>query len=120
MDDREFDDAPLAMIRRVGRDALAQKMIDLFLASGLERGARIQAAHAAGDFTTAGREAHSLKSSAGQLGAVRLQRTCQRIEDAGKANDGVGIGALLPDFSAQLAAAEAWLRAGAPAANPSE
>jgi HPt (histidine-containing phosphotransfer) domain-containing protein len=116
----EFDDAPLAMIRRVGRDTLARKMIDLFLASGPERAKQIQVAHAAGDFTSAGKVAHSLKSSAGQLGAIRLQRTCQRIEDAGRANDGVGMGALLPELSSQMTSAEAWLRAGAATANPPE
>src|SRR4051812_39352523 len=79
VDNPEFDDAALEMIRRVGRDALATKMIDLFLVSGPERVSQILAAHATGDFTTAGRVAHSLKSSAGQLGAVGLQRTCMRI-----------------------------------------
>jgi HPt (histidine-containing phosphotransfer) domain-containing protein len=111
MPESRFDDKPLAMLRRVGREALARKMIDLFLASAPERAASIRSAHAAGDLATAGRAAHSLKPSAGQLGAIALQSVCQQIEDAAAAGDANGVSLLLPALTAELDAADAWLRA---------
>lgn len=112
MTDPRFDDKPLAMLRRVGRESLARKMIDLFLVSAPGRVAAIGAAHAAGDLTVAERTAHSLKPSAGQLGAVALQSVCQEIEDASAAGDVAAIGALLPRLADEFSAADAWLRTG--------
>jgi len=110
MTDARFDDKPIAMLRRVGRDALARKMIDLFLASAPDRVASIEQSLASGDVVAAGRTAHSLKPSAGQLGAVALQDMCQRIEDAAKAGDTATAGSLLPDLRKELALAVDWLR----------
>lgn len=107
-----FDDKPMAMLRRVGREALATKMIDLFLASAPDRVAQIGQATDAGDLTTAGRAAHSLKPSAGQLGAVGLQELCQRIEDAAQANDAAAVRAMLPDLQRELTLAIEWLQTG--------
>ena len=107
-----FDDKPLAMLRRVGREALAAKMIELFLASAPERASAIEAEHAGGDLATAGRAAHSLKPSAGQLGAMRLQEVCQQIEDAARAGDAPAVGLLLRDLHDELARAVQWLREG--------
>jgi HPt (histidine-containing phosphotransfer) domain-containing protein len=111
MPESRFDDKPLAMLRRVGRETLARKMIDLFLTSAPDRAASIRGAHAAGDLVTAGRAAHSLKPSAGQLGAMALQSVCQQIEDAAAAGDSESVRLLLPALTAELDAAEAWLRA---------
>ena len=118
MTDARFDDKPLAMLRRVGRETLARKMIDLFLASAPERVATIWTAHAAGDLILAGRTAHSLKPSAGQLGAVALQSVCQEIEDAATAGDATAVGALLPRLTDEFTAADAWLRTSTPSPNP--
>lgn len=112
MTDPRFDDKPLAMLRRVGRESLARKMIDLFLGSAPGRVAAIAAAHAAGDLTAAGRAAHSLKPSAGQLGAVALQSVCQEIEDASTAGDAAAVGSLLPRLADEFSATDSWLRAG--------
>jgi HPt (histidine-containing phosphotransfer) domain-containing protein len=118
MTDGRFDDKPIAMLRRVGREALATRMIDLFVASAPERAAAIRAAHADGDLAMAGRSAHSLKPSAGQLGAVRLQAVCQQIEDAAGNADAVAVGALLPQLDSELSAAMDWLRSGASNPHP--
>ena len=115
MTDPRFDDKPLAMLRRVGRESLARKMIDLFLGSAPGRVAAIAAAHAAGDLTAAGRTAHSLKPSAGQLGAVALQSVCQEIEDAATVGDGAAVGALLPRLVDEYSATDTWLRVRAAA-----
>ncbi|MEO5569084.1 MAG: Hpt domain-containing protein [Gemmatimonadaceae bacterium] len=112
MTDPRFDDKPLAMLRRVGRESLARKMTDLFLGSAAGRVAAIAAAHAAGDLPTVGRTAHSLKPSAGQLGAVALQSVCQEIEEAATIGDVAAVGALLPRLAEEFSATDAWLRAG--------
>jgi HPt (histidine-containing phosphotransfer) domain-containing protein len=118
MTDARFDDRPIAMLRRVGRDALATRMIDMFLTSAPDRAAAIRTAHAAGDLGTAGRSAHSLKPSAGQLGAVGLQSVCQQIEDAAANADATAIGSLLPLLDAELSAAIDWLRSVASLPHP--
>ena len=120
MSEPRFDDKPIAMLRRVGREALAKRMIDLFLASAPGRVTGIEAALASGDLDGARRGAHSLKPSAGQLGAARLSDVCQRIEDAATEGDSNTAGALLPDLHGELALAIEWLQAGAPHDPPQE
>lgn len=90
-------------------------MIDLFLASAPGRSVTIRESLAAGDLKEAGRAAHSLKSSAGQLGAAALQDVCRGIEDAARDDNLASATSLLADFIREFTAAEAWLRAGAPA-----
>jgi HPt (histidine-containing phosphotransfer) domain-containing protein len=114
MSEPRFDDKPIAMLRRVGREALATKMIGLFLASAPGRVNEIAGALASGDLEAARRGAHSLKPSAGQLGATRLSDVCQRLEDAATGGDVTSAGALLPDLRAELALAIEWLQTGAP------
>lgn len=111
MPEPRFDEAPLAMLRRVGRETLATRMIDLFLASGPSRVTAIRDAFDAGDLDACGRAAHLLKPGAGQLGAISVQRICQEIEDAATHGDGSAVGRLLPTLDAEYLAAEAWLRA---------
>ncbi len=74
----------------------------------------------AGDAKTAGRAAHSLKSSSAQLGAGRLSARCARIEAAcrlGRVQDcAADVAALGDDFFATCDALDAELsrrRAGA-------
>lgn len=110
MHEPRFDEAPLAMLRRVGREALATRMIDLFLASGPKRVADIRGAFDSGDLGACSRAAHLLKPGAGQLGAASLQGICQEIEDTATGGDGPSVGRLLPTLEAEYAAAEAWLR----------
>ena len=109
MTQARFDDKPIAMLRRVGRDALAKKMIDLFRASAPQRVSTIEQAVAGGDLAAAGRAAHSLKPSAGQLGAVKLSDVCQSIEDAARAGDVAAAGSLLPELRSELTLALDWL-----------
>lgn len=86
-DDAEFDDRPVELLRRVGKGKLLESMQTLFERDAPARVAAIHAAVATGDAGTAARPAHSLKSSAGQLGAVGLQRACDEIEKAAERGD---------------------------------
>ena len=110
MTDPRFDDKPLGMLRRVGKQTLANKMIDMFLASAPHRLAAIEIGLEGGDLEVVSRGAHSLKPSAGQLGAVRLQELCQQVEDAARNGDGAAAGSLLPDLRSEVSLAIEWLQ----------
>ena len=89
--DAEFDDQPVRLLRRIGKGKLLASMQALFERDGPARMAAIRAALAIGDAAGAARPAHSLKSSAGQLGAVGLQRACDEIEKAAENGDMVAL-----------------------------
>jgi CheY-like chemotaxis protein len=71
-----------------GDPAFVVELIDLFVEQVTPMVAELRAAATAGDRTTIGRIAHTLQSSAGNLGARRLQRLCRESETA--ARDGGG------------------------------
>jgi two-component system, sensor histidine kinase and response regulator len=75
---------PEALVRlhRLGGNRLVGEMIALFLTHGPEKVAALQAGAAAGNAPQVERAAHSLRSSAGNLGARRLQQTAATLETA--------------------------------------
>lgn len=81
-DEKRFDEAALLLIHRVGSAKLVYKMAALFSRSAPERMHTIELALSAGNASEATNAAHSLKSSAGQLGALRLQDLCTALEAA--------------------------------------
>ncbi|MBK1649294.1 PAS domain S-box protein [Rhabdochromatium marinum] len=66
---------------------LPRMLVEMFLGELKQRIEELHALHAAGDLTALGAAAHSLKGSAGTLGANRLQHMAQQLEQAGKAAD---------------------------------
>jgi HPt (histidine-containing phosphotransfer) domain-containing protein len=106
----QFDIAAIDMLRRLGRDSLAAKMIGLFLASVGERRTGILGAAEQADLAGAQRYAHLLKSSAGQMGARSLQRLCERIEAAARDGQPAEVRSLSTKLEAECRAAEDWLR----------
>lgn len=77
-----FDPAAIDRLRRLGGDELVRRMGDLFVTLGEERVAAARAGVTYGDLDTIERAAHSLKSSAGNVGAVALQRHAETVERA--------------------------------------
>lgn len=71
-------------IRRVGGESLWHRMVEMFLANAP---ARMAGLDDGSDLKTMEQAAHSLKSSAGNLGASRLQYIAERIEVAAGAGD---------------------------------
>jgi HPt (histidine-containing phosphotransfer) domain-containing protein len=69
------------LVEHIGADAL-RSIIEIFIAECRELSATIAAA----DPRAAGRAAHSLKSSAGQLGAVSLADAALAVETAAASN----------------------------------
>lgn len=75
-----IEDAALRRLLRIGGRGFLREMIDLFLEHAPERIRSARAALEDGDHQTLYRAAHSLKSTAGNLGARGLQRVSERVE----------------------------------------
>ncbi len=82
MSEPRFDANALRLLHRAGGEKLISKMSALFAANAPQRIKGAEEALATGDLAGAITFAHSLKSSAGQLGAVRLQQLCDSLESA--------------------------------------
>lgn len=66
----------LELLKRVGGDELVAAVIDIFLSSAPSLLSQARAGAESGDSDAVRRALHSLKSSAGQLGAARMQERC--------------------------------------------
>jgi two-component system, sensor histidine kinase and response regulator len=77
-----LDPAGIQRLRGWGGDELVGKMIQLFLSNAPERLRDIQEGLEEGELERVERGAHSLKSSAGNLGAEALRVTCASLEEA--------------------------------------
>lgn len=77
-----FDPDAIDRLRRLGGGELVRRMGRLFVSLGEERVAAARAGVTYGDLDTIERAAHSLKSSAGNVGAVELQRAAETAERA--------------------------------------
>jgi HPt (histidine-containing phosphotransfer) domain-containing protein len=75
-----IDPRAIAMLERVGGRKLLLRMITLFLDDAPLRLVKAQSSAATGDADGVANACHALKSSAGQLGALRLQEECARGE----------------------------------------
>jgi two-component system, sensor histidine kinase and response regulator len=93
---------------RKGR-VLLQRVVSQFSATAPEIGSAIRAAFGAGDSTALWRAAHSLKSSAAALGALRLSRNCARIETLAREEGIAPVKDLLAELDAEITAAVAGL-----------
>jgi HPt (histidine-containing phosphotransfer) domain-containing protein len=80
-DSQNLDSAALQRLQRLGDDAFVCKMIDLFLDYAAKKVGEARAAQAAGNFVGVENAVHPLKSSAGNVGAFRVQELAVRLED---------------------------------------
>lgn len=109
MIDPEFDSEAIDMLNRVGRPGFARKMTSMFERSAPEKVATIKVAFAGCDTNAIAQAAHSLKSSAGQLGAISLQTLAGQIESAAEAGDMGSLDLLVKSVESELTAALNWL-----------
>lgn len=79
-----LDDEALARIRRIGQDALLRRMIETFLE---HTPARLDVALNDAAPAAVTKAAHSLKSSAGNIGLARLMHLAGAIEARAAADD---------------------------------
>lgn len=75
-----LDEAALERLRRIGGADLVRRMIELYLTNVAERIGMVMKGAAEGDASQVELAAHTMKSSAGNLGAVRLQHTAEALE----------------------------------------
>ena len=92
----------LALLRRVGGEALVAEMIELFLADAPNRLNRLRDALAAQDPGGVAAAAHSFRSSCGNLGAERCRSACERIELAAAQQQLAWIPPLMAELEAML------------------
>lgn len=107
-DDSRFDPAAIALLHRVGGENFVGKMTALFAAGAPGRLDAMSAAIDASDHSAGAAAAHSLKSSAGQIGAARLQQLSTHLEDAFLRADLAAARALLAESRLELEAALQW------------
>ena len=100
------DPDALKRLERFGGLKLRVELTTLFLQEAPSRVAIARAAVTAGDAEAIRAMAHMLKSSAGQMGAVRVQYLCERLEaDALPAN----LAGALSEIDAEIARFSDWL-----------
>ena len=105
----ELDPAALDRLRRFGGDKLLGDMIGLFLEALPRRLGAARAAFARDDCHVVEHELHALKSSAAQLGALRMHRLSQDGEHLAKAGTLEGVGSILDDLDAEEPRVREWL-----------
>jgi HPt (histidine-containing phosphotransfer) domain-containing protein len=98
-----------------GADFLVE-LIDVYLADTPNRVALLRQAIEGGDAETCVREAHTLKSSSANLGALELSASAKEMEAAGRAGRTASLADEIGRFESQFAAVKAALEAlrGAP------
>lgn len=99
----------LDRLREWGGDDLVVKMLKLFLEHGPERVEEIRTGLESGALDVTQRGAHSLKSSAGNLGARRLQAGAARMEDLAEDGDPEAVEEFLPSLESAFRDARASL-----------
>jgi HPt (histidine-containing phosphotransfer) domain-containing protein len=103
------DQSALDRLKRFGGPKLLGEMIALFLVAAPERIEAARTAGAGGDVEGAERALHSLKSSAAQLGAMRMQRISEQGEHRARAGSLDGLAPLIEELEQELARVKDWL-----------
>lgn len=99
-DSQIIDPQALDRLREWGGDKLAGQMVRLFLKNSGTRMEQIRVGVDDSDLDEAERGAHSLKSSAANIGAEILRTLATRMESAALDGNAEGARALLPDLEA--------------------
>ena len=105
------DAEALKRLERFGGLKLREELTKLFLQEAPERIASGHAALAAGDVAGIRTMAHALKSSAGQMGARRVQAICERIESAEPPQN---FASALSELDTELSRYRSWLTTAFP------
>lgn len=110
MSESMLDPGAAARLKRLGGERLLREMILLFLQHGPERIDAAEQGSAGGDLARVEHACHSLKSSAGNLGATALQQAAAATEHAAEAGDAAAVAAALPLLAGLYQASELELR----------
>jgi len=91
-------------LQRLGGDEFVGKMIDLFLGYTAEKLAGAQQAQTAGNWVGVADAVHPIKSSAGNVGARRVQELAAQIEQLGRQSQGGTLPGLIAELETAFAA----------------
>jgi len=91
-----------------------QRLLGKFLTNAVALAKSIRVATVAGEIQQAGLAAHTLKSSARAVGALRLGALCEQIEAAGQANDAIVCQTLVAKLDVTLGQARSRILARDP------
>ena len=101
----------LKRLERFGGLKLREELTTLFLQEAPARISSARASLAAGDIEAVRAMAHMLKSSAGQMGALRVQLVCERLEGPDLPPD---LARALSDLDEEVARYTVWLDTASP------
>ena len=104
-----IDPAAQARLQEWGGPKLLTQMLKLFLENAPQRVEQVRKGVADGAMKEAERGAHSLKSSAANVGAVTVSKIAAEIEDKASDDDAAAVVALLPRLEAAFGQAQAQL-----------
>jgi HPt (histidine-containing phosphotransfer) domain-containing protein len=103
------DASALERLHTWGGEALQRQLVDMFLSRAPEQVARARAAAESGDAEGVRQVAHSLKSSAAQMGAVAMRALCQEAERRAEAGESTSLVPLAQSLEAELERYRAWV-----------
>lgn len=103
--------AAIERLRKLGGDEFVGQMIDLFLDYAETKITEARKAGAAGDLAGLAKAVHPIKSSAGNIGASRVQELATRLEELAKQPAGGELNPLLGELEAAFAESKPALEA---------
>jgi HPt (histidine-containing phosphotransfer) domain-containing protein len=109
-DSQVIDPEALERLKEWGGDKLAGQMVRLFLKNSGTRMDQIRTGVGEGDREEVERGAHSLKSSAANIGAENLRTLSTQIESAALEEDVARMSALLPEMESAYGLAMSELK----------
>jgi HPt (histidine-containing phosphotransfer) domain-containing protein len=97
-----LDPAVLASLRALGGEGFLDEILTHFLQDIPPGLTALQQAATAGDALALMKAAHSLKSSAGNVGARRMAELCETLETQGRAGSVQGADSLIMQLAAEF------------------
>ncbi len=108
-----LDPAVLESLRQLtppGEPDVLAEVLQLFVADVPARIERLRAAWQAGDAVAVQRAAHSLKGSAGNIGATQLLAVCGRLDEQGRSGDLSALAPLVASLDAEYGRVESEIQ----------
>lgn len=101
-----LDDAALVRLHRIGGPDLVRRLIELYLSNVEDRIGMLTRGAAEGDASQVELAAHTMKSSAGNVGAIRLQQTAEALEASARSGviDALLVARLVHEYEESAAA----------------
>ena len=110
-DSSPCDPAAIERLLKLGGPKFTLEMIDLFGSYGAKKIAEARQARQAGNLAALAEAAHPLRSSAGNVGAVRVQELATQLESSARESKADLAGAQLDELERAFGEARSFLEA---------